>query len=75
MRKNIHPDTNYRIDLWFPNFNGIERELAFIDDYELAALCYWKACRKFPKSCITFRQGMRVINERDPALSTDVENC
>jgi hypothetical protein len=50
----------YRIDRWDPSGNEIQH-VADVDDLTVALATYEAACERWPKHCLTLRQGSRVI--------------
>ena len=50
----------YRIDRWDLSNNEIQH-VANVDDLTVALATYEAACERWPKHCLTLRQGSRVI--------------
>lgn len=54
-------DFTYRIDRWDPSGNEVQH-VADVDDLTVALATYEAACERWPKDCLTLRQGgSRVI--------------
>jgi len=53
-------DFAYRIDRWDSSNNEIQH-VANVDDLTVALATYEAACERWPKHCLTLRQGSRVI--------------
>ena len=53
-------DFAYRIDRWDSSGNEVQH-VADVDDLTVALATYEAACERWPKDCLTLRQGSRVI--------------
>ena len=66
---NLHDIANmsYRIELWDQYALHIRWTVAAIGHINLARAAYDEAVKQWPGERLTLRQGIRVINEYDPA--------
>ena len=53
----------FRVDTWMPDGESIVEHVADIEDYQVALATYRAACKRWPGTPITLRQGARVIEE------------
>jgi hypothetical protein len=54
----------YRVDLWTkPDAQSIVEHVAGVEDYEVALATFQAACKRWPHTPITLRQGARVIED------------
>jgi len=54
----------YRIDIWSkPNGDSLVEHVAGVEDYELALATFHAACKRWPYTPITLRQGARAIED------------
>jgi len=51
----------YRIDAWTTDGESIVEHVAGVEDYDVALATYHAACKRWPGTPITLRQGARVI--------------
>jgi hypothetical protein len=56
----------YRIDTWTIDGEYVIEHLAGIEDCQLAMATYRAACKRWPGTVITLRQGARVIEDNRP---------
>jgi hypothetical protein len=54
---------SYRIDTWTIDGEYVLDHLAGIEDFQLAQATYQAACRRWPDTVITLRQGAKVIED------------
>jgi hypothetical protein len=54
---------SYRIDMWTIDGEYVLDHLAGIEDFQLAQATYQAACRRWPDTVITLRQGAKVIED------------
>lgn len=57
---------NYKIDKELPDQSGVEKTIALIDEYDIAASAYFIICKKYPDAVIVWKQGARVIRQQVP---------
>ena len=62
----------YRIDIWSkPNGDSLIEHVAGVEDYDVAVATFPAACKRWPHTPITLRQGARVIEDsRRPRLAS-----
>ena len=54
----------YRIDIWSkPNAESLVEHVAGVEDYDVALATFHAACKRWPYTPITLRQGARVIED------------
>jgi hypothetical protein len=53
----------YRADMWTIDGEHVIEPMAGIEDAQLAIATYQAACRRWPGTVITLRQGSRVIED------------
>ena len=53
----------YRIDMWTIDGEHVIEHLAGIEDAQLAMATYQAACKRWPGTVITLRQGAKVIED------------
>jgi hypothetical protein len=51
------------VDIWDAASNSIVEHVAGVDDFEVAEATYRAACKRWPGTPITLRQGARVIED------------
>jgi hypothetical protein len=54
---------NYRVDRWDDRGDSIVEHVAGLSDLIVARAAYQAACRRWPGTKITLRQGTRVIEK------------
>jgi hypothetical protein len=59
----------YRIDMWTIDGEHVIEHLAGIEDSQLATATYHAACKRWPGTVITLRQGARVIEDNRQVLT------
>jgi hypothetical protein len=53
----------YRIDMWTIDGKHVIEHLAGVEDAQLAMATYQTACKRWPGTVITLRQGAKVIED------------
>jgi len=54
---------NFRVDAWTPDGESIVEHVAGVEDYDVAVATFEAACKRWPYTPITLRQGARVIED------------
>jgi hypothetical protein len=52
------------VDVWDSAANSIVEHIAGVEDYQVALATFRAACKRWPGTPITLRQGARVVEDR-----------